>query len=211
MTTVQEGGRASIDAETVITPTLHHVNLKTTRLDEMIEWYGVVCGMKPNFRNAFIAFLSNDDANHRLALGVVPGVEADPDKPKHDGMHHSAYEYDSLDGLLGTYLRLKREEILPHACLDHGLTMSFYYEDPDGNSVELQADNYGDWAKSGEFIRSDERFAENPIGVFVDPDALVEVRRSGVEPWEMHERAFRGEFAPSVPPDPRAPTPAPQD
>ena len=28
-------------------PILHHVTLKTTRLQEMIEWYGVVVGMKP--------------------------------------------------------------------------------------------------------------------------------------------------------------------
>ena len=28
-------------------PTLHHVNLKTTRLREMIDWYGTVVGLKP--------------------------------------------------------------------------------------------------------------------------------------------------------------------
>jgi catechol-2,3-dioxygenase len=27
--------------------TFHHVNLKTTRLREMIEWYGTVVGLKP--------------------------------------------------------------------------------------------------------------------------------------------------------------------
>jgi hypothetical protein len=28
----------------MIKPTFHHVNLKTTRLQEMIDWYGVVIG-----------------------------------------------------------------------------------------------------------------------------------------------------------------------
>lgn len=27
--------------------------------------------------------------------------------------------------------------------MDHGLTMSIYYLDPDGNGVELQVDNFG--------------------------------------------------------------------
>ena len=41
-----------------------------------------------------------------------------------------------MDDLLDTYVRLKADGIVPHACLDHGMTMSFYYVDPDGNSVE---------------------------------------------------------------------------
>ena len=28
-------------------PTLHHVDLKTTRLGEMIDWYDTVVGLKP--------------------------------------------------------------------------------------------------------------------------------------------------------------------
>src|SRR5437763_9380570 len=93
----------AIDDTTIIKPALHHVNLKTTRLAELIEWYGLVVGLQPNFRNEGIAFLTNDAANHRLALGAMPGVEVDPDKVKHDGMHHTAFEYGSLDELLGTY------------------------------------------------------------------------------------------------------------
>lgn len=49
-----------------------------------------------------------------------------------------------MTGLFDTYARLKGEGIVPHACLDHGLTMSFYYLDPDGNSLELQYDLFGD-------------------------------------------------------------------
>lgn len=32
------------------------------------------------------------------------------------------------------------------------MTLSFYYVDPDGNSVELQCDVFGDWAQSNQFI-----------------------------------------------------------
>jgi catechol-2,3-dioxygenase len=55
-----------------------------------------------------------------------------------------AFEYTSCDELLDNYVRLKGLGIVPHASLDHGMTTSFYYVDPDGNSVELQYDNFGD-------------------------------------------------------------------
>jgi catechol 2,3-dioxygenase len=181
------------------------VNIKTTRLQQMIDWYGVVIGARPNFQSDIIAFLTNDEANHRIALTGIPGLKDDDEKIVHTGMHHSAFEYDSLDALLASFLRLKNEGIVPSACLDHGLTMSFYYVDPDENMVELQADNYGDWAQSTEFIRTDERFVANPIGEFVDPDSLVEARRAGLTPTEVHERAYRGEYPPSAPPDIRLP------
>ena len=30
-------------------PVLHHVNLKTTRMQEMIDWYARVVGMEPSW------------------------------------------------------------------------------------------------------------------------------------------------------------------
>jgi catechol 2,3-dioxygenase len=199
----------AIDGESVFKPAIHHVNLKTTRLPEMIDWYCRVLGMKANFAGPMGAFLTNDGANHRIALTALPAFEPDPDRLIHDGMHHTAFEYRSLDELLGTYVRLGTEGINPHVCVDHGLTTSFYYADPDGNSVELQVDNYGDWSKSTEFISSDPRFVEDPIGKLLDPDRLVEARHAGAELWEIHQRAYAGEFPPSTPPDMRMPLPPP--
>lgn len=182
-------------------PVMHHINLKTTRLGEMIDWYGTVCGMRPNFRSDAIAFLTNDAANHRLALLSVPGLIEDPDKLAHTGMHHSAFEFDSLEHLLTRYESLKAAGTVPHACLDHGLTTSFYYEDPDGNSVELQADNFGDWAASTEWVRSAPEFVANPIGVYVDPDQMVVALRGGMSADEIHRRGYAGEFEPATPHD----------
>jgi catechol 2,3-dioxygenase len=196
---------ADFDEQRVRRPTLHHVNLKTTRLDELIHWYGEVIGATPNFQFPGGAFLTNDEANHRIALITLPGFKDDEDKLTRTGMHHSAFEYPTLDDLLATYLRLKSVGIKPGGCLDHGLTMSFYYHDPDGNSVELQVDNYGDWAASTEFIRTDERFAADPIGTPVDPMSLVQARRDGVSEREIHETAYAGEYPPSGPIDLRLP------
>ena len=192
-------------ANEVIKPALHHVTFKTRRLDEMIDWYGKVVGMVPNFRDSVAAWMTNDEANHRVALLGVPGVEDDPARIPHAGMHHSAFEYSNLDQLLETYERLKADGIIPHAALDHGLTTSFYYVDPDGNSVELQVDNFGDWRASSEWMRTAPEFKANPIGVQVDPEKLVSARRDGADAAELHRRGYAGELDPGTPLDLRLP------
>jgi catechol 2,3-dioxygenase len=189
----------------IIRPTLHHFNLKTSRLQEMIEWYGIVVGMKSNYTFPGGAWLTNDEANHRLALLVSPVLTDDPDKLMHNGFHHSAFEYPCLDDLLDTYSRLKALGIEPHACLDHGLTTSFYYADPDGNSVELQVDNFENWQESSEWIRTSPQFAANPIGIPIDPDKMVAARAAGASYAELHKHAYAGEFQPDRPHDLRVP------
>jgi catechol-2,3-dioxygenase len=189
------------ERKTSIQPTLHHINLKTTRMKEMIEWYDTVVGMKANYQFPGGAWLTNDEANHRLALLVSPQLSDDPDKLVHTGIHHSAFEFPSMGDLLDTYVRLKALGIEPHACLDHGMTTSFYYEDPDGNSVELQSDNFGSWQESSEWMCTSPQFAANPIGVPVDPEQMVEAHQAGASFAELHERAYKGEFQPTGPLD----------
>jgi catechol 2,3-dioxygenase len=184
---------------------LHHVNLKTTRPDELIAWYGEVLGMEVIHKFPGGAWLTNDEANHRIALLHSPHVTDDPDKIMHAGIHHTAFEFESIGDLLGTWERLRERGIRPHMVLDHGMTMSFYFVDPDGNSVELQADHFGDWSKSKEFMRSSPEFEADPIGTFVDPDQLLEAHKEGVPDDELHRRAYAGEYAPAEPQDIRFP------
>jgi catechol-2,3-dioxygenase len=188
-------------------PALHHVTMKTTRLDEMVDWYGTVVGMRTNHHDAVGAWMTNDRANHRVALLAVPGLSDDPDKVPHTGMHHMAFEYGDVSQLLETYDRLKGLGITPHGCLDHGLTTSMYFLDPDGNSVELQADNFGDWDASSEWMRTAPEFKINPIGVPFDPDALLEAYRAGTGAVELHRLSFSGELDRGMPLDLRLPAP----
>jgi catechol 2,3-dioxygenase len=106
-------------------PTLHHINLKTLRLQEMIDWYATVLGMETQHQFPGGAWLTNDEANHRIALLVSPVLSDDNDKLMHTGFHHSAFEYPSMGDLLDTYVRLKALGMKPHASLDHGITGSY--------------------------------------------------------------------------------------
>ena len=67
-------------ATNTIRPSLHHVTMKTSRLDEMIKWYALVIGTQVQFRNETAAWTTNDDANHRIAFLAVPGLSDDADK-----------------------------------------------------------------------------------------------------------------------------------
>lgn len=187
-----------------IRPTLHHVQLKTTNLQPMIEWYSEVLGLVVSHRADEGVWLTNDDANHRLAMRTSAQLRDDPDKLRHTGMHHTAWEYASLDELLATYDRLKGQDILPHRTVNHGPITSFYYVDPDGNSVELQVDNFGDWTESIKFFRTEE-FARDPLGPGVDPEAMIEARAKGVSPQEVNQRSYAGEYPPKRPNDQRIP------
>lgn len=178
----------------VIRPRLHHVNLKTTRPQEMIDWYGEVVGSEVTFQFPGGAWLTNDEANHRIALLHSPRLSDDPEKLAHAGIHHTAFEYDSVEDLLATYERLKARGIEPHMALDHGMTTSIYYVDPDGNSVELQSDNFGDWRESWEWMRSSPEFADDPIGKFFDPQKMLDAQRAGASEEELHRRAYAGEW-----------------
>ena len=121
------------------------------------------------FRNQHAAWMTNDEANHRVAFLAVPGLSDDAQKVNHNGLHHLAFEYASFDDLMSSYKRLADEEVSPAFCLDHGMTVSIYYRDPEANYVELQCDCFGDWKLSCEWMEVSEDFAASPIGVFFDP------------------------------------------
>jgi catechol 2,3-dioxygenase len=188
-------------SNTMANPALHHINIKTTRLAAMIDWYGTVVGMVVVHRAPVGAWLSNDTANHRLALLSLPDISDDPDKAKHAGLHHTAFEFSTTGDLLEHYGRLQGAGIAPHMCLDHGMTTSLYYRDPDGNLVELQADNFGDWSKSKAWMATAAEFAANPIGQFFDPAKVYAAFRAGASAADLHTAILAGQFMPAEVPN----------
>jgi catechol 2,3-dioxygenase len=191
-------------------PVFHHAVLKTPRLQEMIDWYAAVVGMEAIFQSPGFAFLSNDAANHRISLAGNPQFRENSDFRRCTGMHHLAFEYGSVDDLLDTWQRLHDDYgYEPHIAIHHGMTLSFYYVDPDDNSVELQADVFGDWNKSKAFMRESPDFRADPIGKPVDPAKMVAARASGMRQEDMLRRAYAGEFTPAKPYDLRIDMPAP--
>jgi catechol 2,3-dioxygenase len=202
------------DNISVIRPTLHHVGVTTRHLERMVDWYSKVLGMVTIYsptsdpldsKSAVamsIAFVSNDKANHRIAIISLPELKDDTDKKGQVKLQHVAFEYATIDDLLNSYMRIKKLGIEPILTTDHGPTIAFYYKDPDGNTIELFVDNFDNWDRSREYMQSSPDYHKNPIGTFVDAEKLLVAHRAGVSFAELHRRAYAGEFPPSRPMNP---------
>ncbi len=159
-----------------------HAVLRTNKFKQMVNWYTTVLQADVVFQNEVLAFITYDDEHHRLAIGAFPGTV--DRAPRSAGLDHLAYTYASLGDLVATYERLKAAGITPVAPINHGLTLSMYYRDPDGNKVELQIDNFATVEELKGFFRSND-FSKNPIGVSFDPDELARQYHAGVPESEL--------------------------
>src|ERR1700742_1162359 len=171
---------------------LSHLVLQTNRREQMIEWYCTVLGAELLYENKFIAFISYDDEHHRVAF-IDPGPLADkaPSEGKtaraggEVGLHHMAFTYGSLSDLADNYERLNKLGIRPHRCVNHGVTTSMYYYDPDRNQVELLVDNFETAIEGQKYMRGRSDSDKNPVGVDFNPDELVERIRGGLKIKEL--------------------------
>jgi len=125
--------------------------------------------------------LSYDDEHHRIALIDLAGVRPDASEPGSgalSGVDHVAYTYATIYDLFENYAQLQEQGILPYWCVHHGVTMSMYYADPDGNQMELQVDACADAEAADAYMRGP-HFETNPIGVEFDPDEILAKLRAG--------------------------------
>lgn len=174
---------------------LAHIVLRSNkRFEEMAEWYRHALNAQYVHKDAMLAFLTYDEEHHRIAVANVPDMV---DRPSGTvGVDHVAFTFASLSELLLTYERLKASGILPILSINHGATTSIYYEDPDRNRVELQVDNFRDFAEFAEFLKTG-AMQRNSIGVAFDPDEMLAALRSGT-PAEELQRYQEGPLDPEV-------------
>ncbi|WP_322060171.1 VOC family protein [Paraburkholderia sp. J63] len=183
MTTVQtQAGDTHNETshETRIVPArMAHLVLQCARRADTVAWYMKLFQAQLVFEDNVLTFITYDDEHHRLAFFNMPDIA--PKQRETAGVHHIAYSYNDIGDLLATYVRLKPLGILPFWCINHGPTTSLYYRDPEGNDIELQADNGDD---PGAYFHS-EAFAKNNLGEEFDPDELVRMWKAGASAAEL--------------------------
>jgi catechol-2,3-dioxygenase len=180
-----------------------HIVYRTRRFEQMLHWYETVFDAKVQYQNPALAFLTYDDEHHRFALANLSLLQpdgTDTDRQGAIGVDHVAYTYASLNDLLETYAQLKQKGITPYWCVHHGITVSMYYADPDGNQMEFQVDSYSSSEDANAFINR--HFNANPIGVEYDPEDWLARLRAGAPASDflvrqVHEPVspFRGAIA----------------
>lgn len=103
-----------MNSKTIVHPRLHHLGMTTGNADAMVSWYRVVIGMDGVHRTDSASvgtkgatamksvWVTNGEANHRLAFVEVPGFSADENKAVHRRIQHFAFAYRTREELLGT-------------------------------------------------------------------------------------------------------------
>lgn len=162
-----------------------HIVYRTPRYEEMVDWYRTVLEAEVVLQNDLLCFMTYDDEHHRIAFANMPHLK---DKPADcAGVEHSAYTYGSLEDLAATYRRLRDSGITPFWCINHGMTLSMYYQDPDANRVELQVDLFPDAAATTAWLEQSD-FATNPLGVKFDPEEFLAKVERGDDMREFLKR-----------------------
>jgi catechol-2,3-dioxygenase len=162
----------------MVAPKPAHVVYRTRRIAEMLDWYAAVFGAEIVYRNPALAFLAYDEEHHRFAFAdldvIAPGGEANDRGTI--GVDHVAYEVAELSELLESYERLKDGAIEPYWCVNHGMSASLYYADPDGNQMEFSVDCFDTKEECVAYFKGD-AIGLNPVGVEFNPDDwLVRIR-----------------------------------
>ena len=116
-----------------------HIVLSVKDFDASLKFYNGVLGMevvavRPERRQAFLSFGTQ---HHDIALFGAP-EEANRGKV---GMHHMAMQIEGGVGELNELCRLiiDRGGEIDHLS-DHAITKSAYFQDPDGNMLEVYCD-----------------------------------------------------------------------
>jgi catechol 2,3-dioxygenase-like lactoylglutathione lyase family enzyme len=161
-----------------------HVVYMTRRYDEMIAWYTQVFEAEVVHQDPALAFLTYDDEHHRFAFANLELLKPDGDGGRGDvGVNHVAYTFASAGDLLVMYKRLKAAGIMPYWPIHHGIALSLYYADPDGNRMEFQVDHGS--AEDGVAYMKSLAFGSNPIGVEYDPDILLARYEAGASEADL--------------------------
>ncbi|MCX5471515.1 FAD-dependent monooxygenase [Alcaligenes sp. A-TC2] len=158
---------------------LAHVVLRSDeRYEQMCDWYQDLLSAYVAHRDGMTCFMTFDSEHHRLAVVRVPGMVDRPSGVV--GLEHIAFTFETLSDLLETYDRLKAKGVVPILTINHGPTMSIYYEDPDRNRVEMQVDNQKTIEEFMAFVKSG-AMDTNPIGQVFDADAMLAKLRAGTQ------------------------------
>jgi len=165
-----------------VTPrALAHVVYRTRRFHEMVSWYSAVFGARVQHKNPAMAFLTFDDEHHRFAfldLSVIDPEGSEPENRSWVGVDHLAWTHASLEDLFSNYAHCKSKGVEPYWCVHHGLTVSMYYADPDGNQMEFQVNAFDTDDECNAYICGPD-FEANPVGVEFDPGAWLTAVRDG--------------------------------
>ena len=116
-----------------------HAVLNVRDQDKMLDFYTNVLGFAITDRGPIaegaseIIFMSQDpDEHHQLAM-----VQFKQDENPVNSLNHFAFRVESFDDLKNLHTELDTKKGIKVTPLSHGNTLSIYFNDPEGNGIEV--------------------------------------------------------------------------
>jgi catechol 2,3-dioxygenase len=117
-----------------------HIHLKVSDLERAIRFYRDVLGFELKQRMGDeAAFLSAGGYHHYIGLNTWQSKGGIPPPPGTTGLFHFAIRFPDRPALARTLKRVLEAGIRVGAS-DHGVSEAIYFEDPDGNGIEIYRD-----------------------------------------------------------------------
>jgi catechol 2,3-dioxygenase len=130
------------------------LNVKDVEVSE--KFYTEVLGFEIAVKRPLGTFLTCGKIHHDLALFQAP-EDAQPVSEGRLGLNHFAVQIEDVDELQEVYQHLKAHGVPIDRLVDHGMTKSVYFFDPDGNRIEFFCNSTDTAAEGLALMRSPER------------------------------------------------------
>lgn len=129
-----------------------HVHLRVADLDRAVTFYRDVLGFELQQRyGSQAAFLGADGYHHHIGLNTWDSKNGSPPAPGHTGLYHTAVLYPDRETLARAFQRVLDAGVQITGAADHGVSEAIYFDDPDGNGVEIYRDrDPKDWPRDAQ-------------------------------------------------------------
>ena len=126
-----------------------HIHLKVSDLDRAIHFYSDVLGFEVTQRYGDqAAFLSAGGYHHHIGLNTWHSKGAGAAPVRAAGLYHVAFVFPDRASLGAALQRVLDHGTRLDGAADHGVSEAVYFNDPDGNGIELYRDRAPeDWPR----------------------------------------------------------------
>ncbi len=145
-----------------------HAHLRVSDLERSVAFYQKVLGLEVQARyGTEAAFMSAGGYHHHLGLNTWDSLNGGPPAKGSTGLYHVAYLYPSRQELARAVAHVLACGVTLTGASDHGVSVAVYFDDPDGNGIELYYDRPRE-----EWVRTADG-ALQIVSARIDLDALL--------------------------------------
>jgi len=117
-----------------------HVVIKVRNLERSARFYSEVMGLQVMKMEPGMGFFASNGRDHHEIAAIEVGADAPVAPPRAIGLSHIAFRLNDEAHLRAAYDDLKAHDVKIITTINHGVTKSIYFRDPDGNQLEVYCD-----------------------------------------------------------------------